>query len=143
MDVHAAARRQREDFGRKDHAERGDDQHVAARGGDGRARRGVLQRGCLVEREAMAARGLGHGARGEAQSPSRGTVGLRDDEGNVVARFEDRLERACGEGRRAGEGDAQPRAVRQAAFRWRFLSFARTRFCLSSERRSTNTLPSR
>jgi len=91
----------------------------------------------------MAARGRAHGALGEAQAAPRGAIGLRDDEGNGVARFEDRLERAGGEGRRAREGDAQPQAVRQAAFRWRFLSFARTRFCLSSERRSTNTLPSR
>jgi hypothetical protein len=51
-----------------------------------------------------------------------------------MPRGDDRFERARGEGRRAGEDDAQRRSQRQAALRWRFLIFARTRFCLSSER---------
>jgi hypothetical protein len=51
-----------------------------------------------------------------------------------VAGGEDRLEGRCGEGRRACEEDAQGRGEGQAALRWRFFSFARTRFCFSSER---------
>ena len=143
MDIDATSRRNGERLARKDRAESGDDEQVATRGDERPTRRLVLQGGGLVDRETVTPRGLSHGALGEAQPAPRGPVGLRDHEGDVVARLEDRLERACGEGRRPREGDAQPRAVRQAAFRWRFLSFARTRFCLSSESRSTNTLPSR
>jgi hypothetical protein len=84
-----------------------------------------------------------HGALGYAKPAARGTVRLREDQGNGVAGGEDRFEGARREGRRAREDDAQPRRGRQAAFRWRFFSFARTRFCLSSESRSTKTLPSR
>jgi len=91
----------------------------------------------------MGAGRLSHGAPGHAQPASRGTVRLREDQGNRVTGLEDGFERARREGRGAREDDPQPRRGRQAAFRWRFLSFARTRFCFSSERRSTKTLPSR
>ncbi len=69
------------------------------------------------------------------QSSSCGTVGLSEDERHVVPRGEYRFERAGGEGRRAREDDAQGLGARnQAALRWRFFSFARTRFCFRSER---------
>jgi hypothetical protein len=50
-----------------------------------------------------------------------------------VPRLEQGFERARGEGGCAREDDAQLRPD-QAALRCRFLSFARTRFCLSSDR---------
>jgi len=96
-----------------------------------------------VEGQCVGARRLGHGALAHAQPASGGTVRLGEDQRNGVAGGEDRLERARREGRGAREDDPQPRRGRQAAFRWRFLSFARTRFCFNSERRSTKTLPSR
>ena len=52
-----------------------------------------------------------------------------------MPRGHDGLEGTGGEGRSTREYDAQGReAGGQAALRWRFLSFARTRFCFSSDK---------
>ena len=64
-----------------------------------------------------------------------GTIGLGEDQRHLVPCGHEGLERSGCEGRRAREYDAQGHeAALQAALRWRFLSFVRTRFCFSSDR---------
>ncbi|HST09173.1 MAG TPA: ATP-binding protein, partial [Terriglobales bacterium] len=77
--------------------------------------------------------GGGYGARGEPKAAPGGTVGLRQDCDDGMAGVGDRLEGTGREWGRPGEGDAQGRGRAQAALRWRFLSFARIRFCFRSE----------
>jgi len=72
------------------------------------------------------------GAGREPQAAPRGAVGLREHQRNLVPGGNEGVERARGERGSARERDAQ--GALQAALRWRFLSFVRTRFCLSSER---------
>ena len=81
----------------------------------------------------MARGAFGDRTRRELHSAAGGPVGLRKDERHLMSRSQQGFERAGGERGRTREDDAQVRPA-QAALRCRFLSFARTRFCLSSER---------
>ena len=75
---------------------------------------------------------LGDGTWTHVHATTCWTIGLGEDQTNRMLRGDERVERASGELRGAREGDAQ--GALQAALRWRFLSFVRTRFCFSSER---------
>ena len=86
--------------------------------------------------------GARHGALGQLQAAAGGAVRLGEDQRDFEAGGKKGFESRGREGRRTGEDDAQGRrGGAQAAFFWRFLILARIRFCLSSERCSTKTLP--
>jgi hypothetical protein len=135
VDVQAAARGDGEHRGGKNESIGRDDEDV----GPGFAQ--ALRRLALLERcgfqgcNCVALRSLRDRAGGELQPAPRGAIGLGEHQRDIMPGCDERLQRTFGERRGSGEGDAQRReGGPQAALRWRFLSFARTRFCFSSER---------
>src|SRR5690606_36668654 len=72
-----------------------------------------------------------------------GPVGLGQDQGNVVARLAQGVEGDAGELGRTGKDQAHGSAQARAASRSCLRSLLLMRVCLSWDRYSTNTLPSR
>ena len=134
MDVDASPRGNREHISRQQQAVRGDHEDVSSRIAKRLLNLEVSQARRLDRRQAQTGGGLGYRRGSQPQAPPpRRTIRLRKNERNHVPARGDCLEGLGGEGGGACEGDAQGRAA-QAALRWRFFSFARTRFCLSSDR---------
>ncbi len=97
----------------RDHEERGAD------GGHSRLHLGIAQRHGLQQLEAARLSKLFDRALRRAQAASGRAVGLREHQRHVVARVEQRGERALCESRGAREDEAQESARRSCAAAWR------------------------
>src|SRR5258706_11648364 len=134
MDVKATVCGNGKGRGRQDQSVCRDHHHLGSRVSNGRERLGILERLRLKDLEPALLGPPAHRARRHLEAASRRAVGPRQYERHLVTGVIERGEGAYGERRSTGEYDAQGGPPNQAALRWRFLSLARMRFCLRSER---------
>ena len=109
MDVEATVDGDLQDRARQDESIRGYHHHVGGGSTQSLEGAGHLQRRGLVERNRERRGRLRNLARGERKATPRGAVGLREYEGDVVARGHDRFEGPRREGGRARENYAEIR----------------------------------